>query len=513
MTTYYTLDAQGRILTQETPDGTKLNWSRNKYGDVTTYTDAKENLTTYTYAYDAAADGGDDPPANQTDDLMSVTAPDQGTISYTYDGKYHNVLTMTQTVDDEGTPPQTTSYGYNPDGELTSVTDPYDATTTYEWNDDHTLQSMTTPAQEPTPTNPDPQPATTTYSYDSNFRLTTTTYASPDPSSDVQYTDSTTYDDNGNIESTTDKNGNVTNYTYSADNQVLEVDEPMGKTTEYEYDPSGLLLQTTDYMDATTKYVYDSRGYQTGEVKAFDTAFAQYSYTDYYPDGSIEDTIDPLQQMTTYDPDPNPANRKVTTTDPIGRQTVTTYDAAGNVQSTTDYLGTFTTYTYDGADRPTNVSTTSDDLGTTNTSTTYDDLGRVTSSTDANGTITRYAYAATIGDGYSVQSIVPVSPGTLATSTQVFDANGNLYQETNIHGGTTTYYYYDDNGRVVTKTLSDPITNTTSSYDYTYDGNGNVLTATDPLGHTTTYEYDALDRLSYAFYPAATARFHDGFGR
>ena len=84
-----------------------------------------------------------------------------------------------------------------------------------------------------------------------------------------------------------------------------------------------------------------------------------------------------------------------------------------------------TTYTYNAAG---NVVTTTDALGHVTTDT-YDAMGRVTSETDAAGNVTEYAYDA---EGRQVEEIRPSPDGIApaAVTRSQYDADGELIATT-----------------------------------------------------------------------------------
>ena len=85
------------------------------------------------------------------------------------------------------------------------------------------------------------------------------------------YTETYTYDNNGNIASTTDKNGTVTTNTYNAVNNLLKsasVKDATTQTTTYTYGAaSGVLLGISD-DNSSISYSYNKKGQQTGESRS-----------------------------------------------------------------------------------------------------------------------------------------------------------------------------------------------------------------------------------------------------
>ena len=221
------------------------------------------------------------------------------------------------------------------------------------------------------------------------------------------------------------------------------------------------------------------------------------------PDPSI--TVDDRITVNEY----NSQNLKTKTTLPVPSSGVAasvlqwTYDAAGNLLSSTDARIYTTNYTYDawnhvikpelpavaygtGTARPTSL-------------TTYDVFGDVIRATDAMGRATTYQQDA-LGRTFRTVSPGPIGgawSGTMSmTSTMQFDAVGNVIRVTDQLGRQTTTAY-DNLNRPIRSTGTDPYTDdfeTAPTTTVAYDINGNVARKTDAVGNITRFEYDALNR-------------------
>ncbi len=142
--TTYAYDAAGNLTSEinYAPDGTTVNssftYTYNVLGEVTTMTDAAGNVTTY--GYDA------------TGQLTQVTLPGGQTITYVYNaaGDRTEVInngtptSYSSNADNEITQVGSTTYTYDANGNLHTVTDS-SGTTTYTYNDLNQLVSITAP--------------------------------------------------------------------------------------------------------------------------------------------------------------------------------------------------------------------------------------------------------------------------------------------------------------------------------------------------------------------------------
>ncbi|MBC2711713.1 MAG: cadherin-like domain-containing protein [Desulfosarcina sp.] len=256
----------------------------------------------------------------------------------------------------------------------------------------------------------------------------------------------------GDLVGFTDQEGNLTEYGYDFDHNLISIIDPRGiEVLQTQYDELGRMIGTVDGLGNTISITHDTENtieYVT-DRNGHTTAY------EYDSEGNIISETDPLGNITyyTYDADGN----KLSETDSLGNTTTWTYDVRGNQLTETDALGNIPSWTYNSRNQ---LLTTTDSLGNATTYT-YDSNGNMLTKTDALGNTSTYAY----------------------------DVSGNMLSKTDCQGNVTVYTY-DAHGNKLTAT--DPLGNVTA---YTYDSNGNVLTETDPLGNTTTKEYDNLGNI------------------
>jgi len=172
----------------------------------------------------------------------------------------------------------------------------------------------------------------------------------------------------------------------------------------------------------------------------------------------------------------------------------TTYDAVGNLISTTDALDHTTTYEYDALNRK--VKTT-DALGHT-TQVAYDVLGNVIDETDANGVITHTSYDELNRPVAVIQNYRPPFLPDAETNVRIeytYNAVGNRTQVKDANGHVTEFQY-DALNRVTEKL--DPLGHT---WQYIYDLAGRLTVQVDGNNKTTTYSYDNAGHLTGIDYP------------
>ncbi|HEX9259267.1 MAG TPA: Ig-like domain-containing protein [Acidimicrobiales bacterium] len=274
-----------------------------------------------------------------------------------------------------------------------------------------------------------------------------------------------------------------------AQQRITRVAAP-GGNIDYHYDTAGDLVRVA-YPDGTEQsFTYDARHNlltTSGDGELVRTLH-------YDASGRVTALTDGNGNTTTIDSDV--AGRQAVVTDATGKlTTILTYDERGReIQRVRVASGqtlaaakTITTNaTYDSLGRQ--LSST-DGLGHTS-SQTYDAAGNVATRTDANGKTTTFTYNA-------FGQVLTVTDPLGHTTTNTYDSNGNLTSTTDASGGTTTYTY-DSAGALLTTT--DPVGRTTTR---TYDANGYLATITDAAGNTTHQTVDpATGRLMSVTDPA-----------
>ncbi|MBI3898836.1 MAG: LysM peptidoglycan-binding domain-containing protein [Gammaproteobacteria bacterium] len=524
MTSYVT-DTQGRLkqlLSPAASDGTRLSTSyQYTNDDLTQITHARGNITTLQY----------DANGNCT-----LTRDAEGnTVVRTYDTTTNALLTETfyLTPDPDGagagTPgsPLTTHYVYDFENHLRFAisADGRVAETRYNTNGTRARQIAYTAGR---------------YSGGTFAEADLTTWAGLQTKTAVelmvyaysvgQLASVTTY---GQIDGTTGdgvaSSASITRYVYDQRGRLLKSIDARGEAT------------ATDANDYVTAFIYDGLGRIT-------------SSTQWIAKNGAADVT--RTTLTTYDD----ANRKTTVTldNGTGLATVSAYDRAGRLLSTTQSQGTtpvqpfgVTSYQYDTAGR---LRITTDPLGN-KTHLLYDEAGRLVGTVDATGSLIETVYDA---NGNAVKTIAYANRPTAALT----DVGGNpltitmtsLRPTLDTTKDRVTRYLYDNANRLVytitpedtdatkgyvAKTLYDgasrvtgtiryantltipttpTLTNVTPTGDATndrttrffYDNDGKSIGTLDAEGYLTESKYDAagqlIDSVRYANVAGASLR-------
>lgn len=176
---------------------------------------------------------------------------------------------------------------------------------------------------------------------------------------------------------------------------------------------------------------------------------------------------------------------------PDGASLRRTFDATGNLTSTTDPEGRVHSYTYDGLGNRTSTTYPSGRRDVAQ----YDSRGNLVAVTEDAGRTALTTAFSRDGEGDLTQS---VSPGG-AVSRYETDAAGLLLAVID-PDGLQVRLTYDELGRETSRVMeadpSAPVAPGTRRTSTTYDERSRVLTQTDPLGGVTTHDYDAVGRLA-----------------
>lgn len=395
-----------------------------------------------------------------------------------------------------------TTYQVNSDGAITKATAPTGAETTYGYstNGRSNLTSIDTPGG-----------GRTEIGYDGQDRVTSLTrVTNPQTGAGDTWTVSyattlsalcTVPEAAGTKVQTTvtDPRGKQTRYCVDANQRVIRSQDPRGNVRNKGFNPRGYVEKITSPGATSggagggvdTEYAYNSDDAITsitrggaGSSTLADT-FAYSTSRTYQP----KSTTNPQGNSRTfgYDDNGNTRSTRQGLPDPVtgeadGEEVKMTYDAKGNVTTSTDPNGNVTSYAYDAAGNPTSITPPAP-LGATTITT--DDLSRIKTVTDGKGQVTTYTYD-------QLDRVTKVEVGSVST-TFVFDGAGNTVTRGDAPAAGLfglTVYQYDRKNRLTKTTQPDY-----HATEYAYDQADN-LTSLKDFGGTTTYAYDDANLLA-----------------
>lgn len=350
-TTTNSYNANDQLASTTKPNNAVLQYGYDADGNLTSLTDANNHTTSYSY--------------NPLNRVSSKTDADNRTTAYTYDGdgnlltttqpggsctanpatgcitdSYNNGDQLTGTTYTDGT--HAVSYSYDPNGRRTAMTD---GTGTSSWTYD-SLGRLTQTQ--------DGSGSTVSYGYDLDGNRTTITYPN-----NQTVTDS--YDHADQLTKVTDWNGNTTTITPDPDGNTAAEAYPNGVTANYTYDPTDTVSSITDSTvsgllgTGTTLASFSYTRNNLEQVTAATQTGAGQGNRTYSYDTNNRLTTDTAGSPNYgYDPADNP------TTLPGG--TTQTFDGADQLTTTTTSTNT-TAYSDDSQGERTQSLSTAAPLG------------------------------------------------------------------------------------------------------------------------------------------------------
>ncbi len=449
--------------------------------ETSMYTPAPAGQTgheTTSYAYDA--DGN----------LVQATEPSAtsgGPAQVTVDTYNANGEIATQTTGSGSLTSSTTSYCYDPNGYETSVVyadGSASGVAQCETSSPWVVSSSSYPTQAG---------YQTTYSLDSiNEDVATARPATSVAPHGATY--SYTYDQAGNVLTSTDPNGVTTTYTltplgYESGASYSGSSAP---SATFSYDAEGNLTSMSDGT-GNSSYQYDS----FGELISAENGASQTTGYGYNADGEVNSITYPL-----------PATAVWATSD----QVIYGYNNADMLTGATDFNANNITIgeTADGQINSEGLGSSGDTI-----STTYSNTGEISSVALKNATSTLLSFSYSDSPGGTILNEADTPSSSQSPATYSYDAQGRVTSMTPGTGTTQNYGldqagnltalpgnatgHYDDAGELTSSVQG----GTTTAY--TYDADGNRLSATratgswNGAGQLTSYADSTADMTSAAY--------------
>lgn len=474
----YTLDAAGNHTAENIYDpGSVLRKTRTAvYDQLSRLTQSiGAGTQTVTYGYD---DNG-----NQT----SVTDGNSNTTTQGFDA----LNRLTQMIDPYNGAASPTSYAYDAQDNLTGVTDPTGFTTTYQYNGFREVIQETSPNTGATTYTydsagnrtgkTDARGVTVVYSYDALNRLTGVDY--PGTEEDISYTYDQTLNNNpgiGRLTQIQDQSGS-TGYRYDRRGNIIQVDQTVvinsqnvPLSTAYQYDPADNLVRITYPSGRVVDYNRNSLG-QVDQVSATYNMQPQTlaGAIGYLPFGSLNSITYGNGLTRTLAHD---QDYRVTDIVTPGLQDLNfSYDLNNNITQLLNAIDVSAdqSFGYDGLDRLTTATGTYGDQIYS-----YDGIGNRLSLT-ADGNITNYGYFSSTHRLQSVGSQTRAYDNA-GNTTQIDNDtysynNQNRLSQATANGQTVDYVYNSLGQRTIRQTAAD----TTLSI---FDQNGLLIGEYDDTG-------------------------------
>ena len=487
----FSYDSNGYVASKTDWNGDVTNYVNDIHGDPTTINEAvgTSAARTTTIAYDSTWVHLPD----------SITTPGL-TTSFTYDSSGEQ-LTRTLSDTTTATAPystngqtrtwtntwsnsllasvktpngNTTKYGYDGTGALTSTTDALSHVTNITAHNGGGLPETIV----------DPNNVTTTLTYDPRLRLTSSTVSGTSGT----YKTTWAYDAAGNLITTALPDNSYLTNAYDTAHRLIKVTDALGNYSGYTLDALGDRTQTNIYKSGGTLTWQDSGTFDALGRELVDTAGAGQTTTRTYdPNGNVLTVQDGLSHTTTNTYDA--LNRLSTSTDANAGVTTPSYDSHDRIISVADTNSNTTSYIRDGFGDV--IQLTSPDSGIAVFH--YDADANFTSKTDALGIVTNQTFDALdrpLTTTYPADTAENVAYTYDQTGTSF--GVGRLTSVTDAAGSLTRAY--EERGNLSAEARTNG--NTTLTTGYTYDGANRVASMTYPDGTLVTYQHDAAGYLA-----------------
>jgi RHS repeat-associated protein len=498
-TTSYTYDAAEQLIKTTLPDGAYFTNSYDDAHRVSGIGDRDGDSIAYTL--DALGNHAQE----ETKDYTSTTKRQH---YGTFDA-LGRALT-----DSGGVSGETTTFTYDSNGNVTSVTDPLSHATARSFDALNRLSTSTDAASGVTTTTYDahdrpltitaPNGAVTSYVYDGFGDLIQE--SSPDRGTTVYV-----FDKDGNLTQKTDGAGAITNQTFDAEDRILTRTFPADSSLNvaFTYDQTGHgkgIDRLTSLTDAsgTLSRSYDERGNITSETRVSGGHTLTTSYG-YDTNGLLGGITYPSGWTMNYQRNWE-TQIAIVKTKPSGGSTFT--NLASNIlhmpfgpfKSIAFSNGITETPTYDLSYRMTNITDASGATNYQNLSYTLDLAGNVKNFYD-------YVNAGRNQTlGYDVLDRLNSAAGSYGSYTMSYDGNGNRINQ--VQGATTRTNSYAANSNKLVSVNIGGVQSVGSS------ATGNITSVPSNTGAASTLTYNKANQLATAVTSTSSTTYtYDAFGQ
>jgi RHS repeat-associated protein len=291
------------------------------------------------------------------------------------------------------------------------------------------------------------------------------------------------YDGQNNLIARTDANHNTSHFGYNNQFSLTGQTNGNGDWTTFAYYGNGNLQSRTD-SGGTTSYGYDSYGALGSVTNAGGAGIDSYQNNIY---GDPTNHTNPRTFSTAFQ-----YNKRRQLTNTIGPSNVTTsvsYDAVGNVQTSTDARQNVMTYFWSPTRHQTGAVFPSTPQGTPFTTNTYDNRDWLQLKSNA-------AQQASYYSNNAAQQLISLADALLRTNTFTYDADGRQKTSADPASETTTQVW--DGRGDLTRTIDA----TQKVIGRAYDTAGNMIFLTNRNTNVWTFQYDKANRLTNTISPS-----------
>jgi RHS repeat-associated protein len=306
---------------------------------------------------------------------------------------------------------------------------------------------------------------------------------------------------------------NVTTAFYNADGQQVQTTNPDIETTINAVDGDGRTYCSVDatnlafWLSANPSGAYP---YMCPAAPPTSPSANGYTLTIFDPAGHVLSSTDPTNDTTSYTY--SPGGQKLTTTDPRGETTTNCYyyqNAVGQCANSAPPAGgsaydLYSTTTPATAADPNGETTTDTYWPGNQTETTTTPAGTTTDTYDGNADTTTVGYSATavrytapanVTTTFNVDGTKHSVVDATGTTTYTYDQNSDITGESlaataGLSNRTVSYGYYPT-GTLASVTYPSYATQTNPTVNYAYDPTGAMASETDWLGSTVQFGHDA----------------------